>query len=100
MIYGDFKDLNRRTNADKVLSDKAFNFTKKSKYDGYKRVLASMAYTFFDKKTSDGTVENKNFSNKELAKELHKAMEKENGSTLTFYKQYLGHRSSRYTIDK
>ena len=37
MAYGDLKDLNRRTAADKVLHDKAFNITKDLKYDGYKR---------------------------------------------------------------
>ena len=31
MDYGDFKDLNRRKAADKVLRDKAFNIAKKSK---------------------------------------------------------------------
>ena len=54
MAYGDFKDLNRRTAADKVLGDKAFNVTKKPRYDGYQR--ASMLYKFFDKKNSGGTV--------------------------------------------
>ena len=54
MAYGDFKDLNGRTAADKVLGDKAFNVTKKPRYDGYQR--ASMLYKFFDKKTSSGTV--------------------------------------------
>ena len=34
MAYGDFKDLNRRTFADKVLRDKAFNVAKNPKYDG------------------------------------------------------------------
>ena len=42
MAYGDFKDLNRRTAADKVLHDKAFNIAKDPKYDGYQLVLASM----------------------------------------------------------
>ena len=37
MAYGDFKDLNRRTGADKVLLDKAFNIDKNPKYDGYQR---------------------------------------------------------------
>ena len=37
MVYGDFKDLARRT-ADKVLRDKAFNIAKDPKYDGYQRV--------------------------------------------------------------
>ena len=34
MTYGDFKDLNKRKVADKVLYDEAFNMTKKKKYDG------------------------------------------------------------------
>ena len=50
MAYRDFKDLNRRTFADKVLCDKAFNIAKDPKYDGYQRGLASMVYKFFDKK--------------------------------------------------
>ena len=35
MAYGDLKDLNRRTFADKVLCDKAFNIAKDPEYDGY-----------------------------------------------------------------
>ena len=35
MVYGDFKDLKRRTYSDKVLGDKAFNIAKNSKHDGY-----------------------------------------------------------------
>ena len=40
MGYGDFKGLNRRTAADKVLRDKVFNIAKNPKYDGYQRRLA------------------------------------------------------------
>ena len=50
MAYGGFKDLNRRTFADKVLRDKAFNITKNPKHDGYQRGLSSMAYNFWIKK--------------------------------------------------
>ena len=50
MAYGDFKYLNRRTSADKVLCNKAFNIAKDPKYDRYQRGLASMVYQFFDKK--------------------------------------------------
>ena len=50
MVYGDFKDLKRRTASDKILRDKAFNIAKNPKYDGYQRGLASMVYKFFDKK--------------------------------------------------
>ena len=52
MAYGDFKDSARRTASDKVLRDTAFNLPKNPKYDGYQRGLASMIYTFFEKKKS------------------------------------------------
>ena len=35
MTYEDFKDLNRRTVADKVLRVKAFNIAKSPTYDGH-----------------------------------------------------------------
>ena len=47
MAYGDFKDLPRRTPADKVLLEKAFNIAKNPKYDGYQRELAAVVYNFF-----------------------------------------------------
>ena len=56
MAYADFKDLNRRTIADKVLRDKAFNIAKNTKYDGYQRGLASIVYKLFDKNMYDGAV--------------------------------------------
>ena len=71
MAYGDFKDLKRRTVSDKILRDKAFNIAKNSKYDGYKRRLASMVNTFFDKKSAGGGVNVTEF-NEQLTKELHK----------------------------
>ena len=64
MPFGDFKYLNRRTAADKVLRDKAFNIAKNPKYDGSQHGLASMVYKFFDIETSGGTVKNENISNK------------------------------------
>ena len=72
MAYGDFKDLARRTASDKVLRDKAFNFAKNKKYDGYQTGLASMVYKFFDKKSKDGGVNNEIKQNEQLAEELHK----------------------------
>ena len=80
MAYGDFKDLARRTAADKVLKAKVFNIAKDSKYDGYQRGLASMVYKFFDKKTKGSGVTNlTNKSdiksipqNEQLVEELHK----------------------------
>ena len=52
MAHGDFKYLKRRTASDKFLRDKAFNIAKNPKYDEYQRVLASMVYKFFDKKST------------------------------------------------
>ena len=72
LAYGYFKDLNRRTFADKVLQHKAFSIAKNLKYDGYQRGLASMVYKFFDKKVSGSGIKTENISNKELAEELHK----------------------------
>ena len=71
MTYGDFKDLPKRTAADKVLRDKAFKIASDQKYDGYQRGLASMVYTFFDKKSQGKGLANNN-ENIQLANELHK----------------------------
>ena len=49
--YADHKDLINRTEADKVLKDKAYDIASNPKYDGYQRGLASMVYRFFDKKS-------------------------------------------------
>ena len=72
MAYGDFKDLARRTASDKFLRDKAFNIAKYPKYDRYQRGLASMVYTFFDKKSKGSSVNMPLEINEQLAKELHK----------------------------
>ena len=48
MADEDFKDLPRRTAADKVLHNKAFNTDKHQKYGGYQRGLALLVYKFFD----------------------------------------------------
>ena len=54
--YSDSKDLTKRTVADKILKDRAFNIAKDTKYDGSERGLASMVYKFFDKKSSGSGV--------------------------------------------
>ena len=68
IAYRDFKDLATTTPSDKVLSDKAFNIAKNSKYNEYQRGLASMIYKFFDKKSpganiSGGTIKCRTMSN-------------------------------------
>ena len=45
----DHKDLINRTEADKVLRDKAYDIASNPKYDGYQRGLASMVYKFLIK---------------------------------------------------
>ena len=42
MAYGKLKDLAKRTQSDKGLSDKPFTIASNPKYDGYQRGLASM----------------------------------------------------------
>ena len=82
MAYVDFKDLAKRTAADKVLRDKAFNIAKNPKYDGYQTGLASMIYKFFDKKSKGSGVTalaNKSTiksipQNEQLAEELPKSI--------------------------
>ena len=71
IVYGDFKDLAKRTAADKVLRNKAFKIVSDQKYDGYQRGLASMVYTFFDKKSQESGLAINN-ENIQLADELHK----------------------------
>ena len=63
MGYGDFKDLKRGTFSDKVLRDKAFNIAKNPKYDRYERGLASVVYTFFDKKSAGSSIVNNDNNN-------------------------------------
>ena len=74
--YSDSKDLTKRTVADNVLRDKAFNIAKDPKDDGYQRGLASIVYKFLDKKSKGSAVTalaNKCLSqNQQLAEELHK----------------------------
>ena len=67
MAYCDFNDLTQRITSDKILVDKAFNITKHPKYDGYEHAPVSMAYKFFDKTASGGTVKNENISNQRIS---------------------------------
>ena len=69
--YSDSKGLTKRTVADKILKNKAFDIAKDPKYDGYQRGLASMVYKFFDSKVS-GSGAKLTLQNEQLANELHK----------------------------
>ena len=76
--YADHKDLINRTEADKVLRDKAYDIASNPKYDGYQRGLASVVYKFYDKKSiGSGFKKLKNTtksSSSVLADELHKSI--------------------------
>ena len=66
--YADHKDLINRTEADKVLRDKAYDIASNPKYDGHRRGLASMVYKFFDKKSIGSGIASSSI----LADERHK----------------------------
>ena len=74
--YADHKNLINRTEADKVLRDKAYDIASNPKYDLYQRGLASMVYKFFDKKSMGSgfkKLKNTTKSNSSiLADEFHK----------------------------
>ena len=69
--YSDSKNLTKKTVADKISKNKAFDIAKDPKYDGYQRGLASMVYKFFDSKVS-GSGAKLMPQNEQLANELHK----------------------------
>ena len=74
--YTGHKNLINRTEADKVLRDKAYDIASNPEYDGYQRGLGSMVYKSFDKKsTGSGFKKLKNTtkpSSSILDDELHK----------------------------
>ena len=74
--YADHKYLINRTQADKVLRDKAYDIASNPEYDGYQRGSASLVCKFFDKKsTGSGFKKLKNTTMSSysiLANELHK----------------------------
>ena len=70
--YADHKGLINRTEADKVLRDKAYDIASNPEYDGYQRGLASMVYKFFDKTSTGGGFKKLKNSSSILADERHK----------------------------
>ena len=74
--YSDSKNLTKRTVADEILKNKAFNIAKNSKFDGYETGLASVVHKFLDKKSKGSGAKYINTKlipqNQQLAEELHK----------------------------
>ena len=67
MAYNKFKDLEKRTQSDIVLKNKAFKIASNPNNNGYERGFASIVYKFFDKKSKISGLKNK-----QLVDELHK----------------------------
>ena len=72
MGYSDSKQLTKRTVADKILRDRAYNIASNLSHNGYERALAASIYKFFDKKTKGTGIRNEIKQNQQLANELHK----------------------------
>ena len=72
MAYSKYKDLEKITQSDRVLGDKAFAIANNPKYDGYQRRLALMINKFFDKKSKGTGIKNEIKKNQQLTNELHK----------------------------
>ena len=74
--YADHKDLINRTEADKVLRDKAYDIASNPKYDGYQRGLASMVYKFCDKNSTESGISSSSILADELRKSIMKKLKK------------------------
>ena len=74
--YADHKDLINRTEADKVLRDKAYDIASNPENDDYQRGLASMVYKFFDKKSTGSRINTSKSSSSILADEFCKPITK------------------------
>ena len=72
MAHGKYKNLEKGTQSDKVLKDKAFKIASNPKYDGYQRGLVSMLLKFFDKKSKGTGIKNEIKQNQQLANEIYK----------------------------
>ena len=78
IVYGKSKVLVKRTQSDKILRGKTFKNASDPKYDRYQRGLASVAYKFYGKKSSESSVAallaNKSATepNYQLPNELHR----------------------------
>ena len=87
MAYGDFKDLNRKIAADKVLRDKAFNIANDPKYGRYQRGFASLDYIFLEKNTTGSGINCEDIISSRITHtNYYNIWEKK--STLTVYRQW------------
>ena len=57
MAYGKSKDLAKKAQSHKILRYKAFKIASDPKHDGYQRGLASIVFSFCDKKSSGSGID-------------------------------------------
>ena len=81
MAYNKSKDLEKRTQSDKVLKNKAFKIVSNPKYNGYERGLAAMVFFFFDKKCKGSGLKNQ-----QLADELMILLKFKKGKVYSSFK--------------
>ena len=70
MAYSKFNNLDKRTQSENILTDKAFEIASNPKHVDYQRALASMVFMFFDKKSTGSGIKNEIKENQQLANEL------------------------------
>ena len=70
MAYSKFNNLDKRTQSENILTDKAFEIASNPKHVDYQRALASMAFMFFDKKPTGSGIKNEIKENQQLVNEL------------------------------
>ena len=83
MASGKYKYLDKRTQPDNVLTDKAFKIASNPKYDGSQGRLASMVHKVFDKKPKGRGI--KSMSNQQLADQIHKPINKKLKKSKSFF---------------
>ena len=95
MAYN-FNDLKRRTFADKVLRDKAYNIANNlSRHNGYERAFAILVYSFFDEKTKGAGIKNEVKENQQLANENRKPIIRK----FKKRKEYSSYRDNTWSAD-
>ena len=71
MAYSKFNNLDKRTQSEIILTDKAFENASNPKLVDYQRGLTPMVFMFFDKKSTGSGIKSEIKENQQLANELH-----------------------------
>ena len=92
MAYNKYKYLEKGTQSNVVLKNKAFKIASNPRYDGYQRALASMVWKPFDKKSKGILSEGSGIENQQLANELHKPIIRKfkRRKVFSFFKDNIG----------